>query len=189
MSVEAFEEIEFEAEERFEKALTSLQHDFQRIRTGRAAPQMLDHVQVIAYGAQVALKQMASITVPEPTQLLIKPYDRNSLKDIEKGLIVADLGMAPQNDGEVIRLNVPALTEERRKQLAAQAKESCEKCKVSMRNGRRDAIKAIETKGKEDKIGEDLVKQATEGITETLKTYEAKAEASLKAKSDDILQI
>ena len=112
-----------------------------RIRTGRAAPQMLDHVQVEAYGAVMPLNQVAQVSVPEPTQLLIKPFDKSQLRAIEKGITISDLGMAPQNDGNVIRLNVPPLSEERRKQLASQAKDSCEKCKVAMRNSRRDAIK------------------------------------------------
>ncbi len=189
MSLEIFEEILFSAEEHFEKALNALDHDFNRIRTGRAAPQMLDHVQILAFGTLVPLKQMASITVPEPTQLLIKPYDRNSLRDIEKGLINAELGMAPQNDGNVIRLNVPSLTEERRKQLAAQAKEACEKSKVARRNSRRDAIKQVETKGKELKAGEDAIKEASEKITNLLHDYEAKAETALKGKTTDILKI
>lgn len=189
MSVEAFEMIELETEERLEKALTALDHEFGRIRTGRAAPQMIDHVQVEVYGAPTPLRQIASVTVPEPTQLLIKPYDKNALHAIEKGLAAADLGMTPQNDGQVIRLNVPPLSEERRRQLAGQAKEATEKCKVSMRGARRDGIKAVETTGKEEKVGEDLVKQATEGMTDLLKAYEAKAEARLKEKTEAILEV
>ena len=184
-----FDEILLDTEEHFEKSLTAMQHDFRRIRTGRASTTMVDHVQVLAYGAMCPITQLAGISVPEPTQLLIKPWDKGSLRDIERALIAADLGMAPQNDGEVIRLNVPPLSEERRKQLAGNAKEACEKCKVGMRNSRRDGIKAIEAEGKDQKLSEDDIKRAVEQVTELLKEYEAKAEELLKEKTEDILKI
>lgn len=188
MSTEAFEMIVMEAEEMFDKALHSLNHDFQRIRTGRAAPQMLDHIQVEVYGSVVPLRQLAQISAPEPTQLVLKPFDKTSIRAIEKAITIADMGINPQNDGTVIRLNIPPLSQERRKQLAAQAKESCEKCKVAMRNARRDSIKAIETTGKEERVSEDIIKQSAEQITEMLKSFEAKAEAALSDKTKDILE-
>ena len=183
------EEIMFEVEEHFEKSLGSLEHDFRRIRTGRASVAMIDHLQVEVYGAMCPITQIANISVPEPQQLLIKPYDKGTAKDIERALIAADLGMSPQNDGEVLRLNVPPLSEERRKQLAGTAKEAAEKCKIGMRNSRRDGIKQIEAAGKEDNWPEDAVKAGEEQVTELLKQYEAKAEAALKVKSDDLLTI
>ena len=182
----SFDDILLETEEHFEKSLANLDKDFRRIRTGRASPDMIDHVHVEAYGALTPIKQLAGISVPEPTQLLIKPYDKSILKDIERALVAADLGMAPQNDGQVIRLNVPSLSAERRKQLAATAKEAAEKAKVAMRNSRRDAIKHIEALGKEKKLPEDLVKQTVEQVGETLKDYEGKVEKALKAKVDDL---
>lgn len=178
-----------ETEERLDKALTALDHDFRRIRTGRASPAMIEHVQAEAYGAMMPINQMATIAVPEPTQLTIKPWDKSQLRAIEIALTNANLGMAPQNDGELIRLNVPALTEERRKQLAAQAKEAAEKCKVAMRNARREGIKAIEQEGKDENLPEDLVKKTVDDITDLLKDYEGKAEATLQAKTDDILTL
>lgn len=188
MSTEIFDEVSLEVEEHFEKNLASLRHDFGRIRTGRAAPQMLDHIHVEAYGATVPLRQMAQITAPEPTQLVLKPHDKSSIRAIEKAITIADLGITPQNDGSVIRLNIPALSQERRKQLATQAKDACEKCKVAMRNSRRDGIKSIEALGKDQRISEDLIKQSSEQITELLKTYESKAEADLAEKTKDILE-
>lgn len=182
----SFDDILLETEEHFEKSLTTLDKDFRRIRTGRASPDMIDHVHVEAYGAMTPIKQLAGISVPEPTQLLIKPYDKSILKEIERALVAADLGMAPQNDGQVIRLNVPSLSSERRKQLAATAKEAAEKAKVAMRNTRRDGIKRIEGLGKEKKLPEDLVKQTVEQVGETLKEYEGKVEKALKAKVDDL---
>ena len=118
---------------------------------------------------------------------MVKPWDKTLLKAIEKALTEAQLGIMPQNDGAVIRLQVPPLSSERRKQLAAQAKEATEKCKVSMRNLRRDEIKAIENKGKSDKLPEDMTKKGCEKISEMLKQYEAKAEMALKDKTEDIL--
>ena len=147
---------------------------------------MVEHINAEAYGAMTPLNQLAGISVPEPTQLLIKPWDKSVLKDIEKALIAADLGMAPQNDGECIRLNVPPLSTERRKQLAAQAKEAGEKCKVAMRNTRRDAIKRCETEGKEANASEDAIRGLTDQITELLKEYEGKTEAALATKTEDI---
>ncbi|MDA3961192.1 MAG: ribosome recycling factor [Planctomycetota bacterium] len=183
------DEILLETEERLDKALTALNNDFRRIRTGRANPAMIEHVQAEAYGSMMPINQMASISVPEPTQIVIKPWDKTQLRLIEIALTNANLGMAPQNDGELIRLNVPALSEERRKQLAIQAKEGAEKCKVSMRNARREGIKTMETEGKEQKLPEDLVKKTCDDISELLKEYEAKAEESLKQKTEDILTI
>ncbi len=185
----AIEDIQFEAEEHFEKSIGALENDFKRIRTGRATVGMVDHVQVEAYGAFMPLQQLANISVPEPQQLLIKPYDKSSLKDIERGLTVADLGMAPQSDGEVIRLNVPTLSGERRKEMVASANECSEKCRVAMRNARRDAIKKIEAEGKEDKLPEDLIKKSVEEVTELLKQYEGKVEVELKSKTDDLLKV
>lgn len=174
---------------KFDKSLASLAHDFQHIRTGRASVAMVEHVLVDAYGSRMPLPQCASITVPEPAQLQIKPWDKSLMKAVEKALQEAQLGMNPQSDGQVIRLQIPPLSSERRKQLAAQAKESCEKCKVSMRNQRRDLIKHIETKGKADKAPEDAIKKASEKVSELLKQSEAKAESSLKDKTDDILKL
>jgi ribosome recycling factor len=172
---------------KFEKSLAGLAGEFKRIRTGRAVPSMIEHVHVEAYGSSMPITQCASITVPEPTQLLIKPWDKTILRTIEKALIEAQLGMSPQNDGSVIRLNVPPLSTERRKQLATQAKEATEKTKVSMRNLRRDVIKSIETKGKAEHAPEDSVKKSAEKVSELLKQYEGKADATLKEKTDDIM--
>ncbi len=185
----SFDDLTNDCKAKLEKALGSLGHEFRRIRTGRANPQMIEHVQVEAYGSMMPIAQVAGISVPEPTQLLIKPWDKGVLKFIEKALIAADLGMQPINDGSVVRMNMPPLSTERRKQLAGEAKEAAEKCKVMMRNIRRDEIKAIETRGKDQKLPEDATKKAVEKIGELLKSHEAKAEAVLKEKTDDIMRI
>jgi ribosome recycling factor len=178
-----------DAKAKFEKAITALGNDFKHIRAGKANPAMLDSVRVDAYGSLMPLAQCASVSVPEPSTLMVKPWDKGLLKAIEKSLVEANLGMMPQNDGVVLRLNLPPLSQERRKQLAGQAKEATEKHKVAMRNIRRDAIKDIETKAKAQKAPEDVAKKATEKITNLLKDAETKAEAQLKEKTDDILKI
>lgn len=183
----SFEDDLADTKTKFEKALAALAHDFKHIRTGRASTAMIEHVQVEAYGSVMPIAQCASISVPESAQILVKPWDKALLKPIEKALGEAQLGMTPQSDGTVIRLNLPPLSSERRKQLAGQAKEATEKAKVAMRNLRRDAIKHIETKGKTDKLPEDLVKKTTEKVGELLKQYEGKGEALLKEKTEAIL--
>ena len=175
----SLDDILLETEEHFDKSLNALDNEFKRIRTGQASPQMIDHVQVEAYGAMTPLNQVAGVSVPEPQQLLIKPWDKTVLHAIEKALIASGLGMAPQNDGDVIRLNVPPLSEERRKELASQARDAAERCKVGMRNSRRDGIKSAEAEGKSEKLPEDAVKKVVEDISSLLKDYEAKAEVAL----------
>jgi ribosome recycling factor len=176
-----------DAKAKLEKSIAQLQHEFKSIRTGRATTAIVDNIQVEAYGAFMALSSCASVTVPEATQLLIKPWDKAMLKPIEKAISEANIGLTPQSDGSAIRLNLPPLSTERRKQLVAQAKDCTEKAKVAMRNVRRDAIKAIETKGKADKLPEDAVKKTSEKVSELLKQTEAKAEQLFKEKSDDIM--
>ena len=176
-----------DAKAKLEKSLGQLVHDFKAIRTGRATTAIVDHVQIEAYGSIMPLSQVASVTVPEASCLLIKPWDKSMLKHIERGLTEANLGMTPQSDGSVIRLNLPPLSTERRKQLVGQAKEATEKAKVAMRNVRRDSIKIIETKGKADKLPEDVVKKSSEKVGDFLKDFESKAEKMFKEKSDDIM--
>jgi ribosome recycling factor len=184
----AFEAEIADAKSKLEKALNALTNDFKHIRTGRAAVSMIEHVQVEAYGSRMPISQCAGLSVPEPAQILVKPWDKSLLKAIEHALTDANLGMNPQSDGIVIRLNVPPLSTERRTQLAGQAKEACEKCKVAMRNTRRDVIKTIETKGKAEKASDDAVKKASTQISDLLKTHEAKADSALKDKTDDIMK-
>ena len=165
------------------------EHDFKAIRTGRASTAIVDHIRVDAYGSQMPLGQCASVTVPEPATILIKPWDKGLLKAIEKALAEAQLGMNPASDGQVIRLNLPPLSTERRKQLSGQAKDATEKHKVVMRNQRRDVIKHIETKGKDQKLPEDAVKKAVEKVSAMLKEYEDKAEKRLAEKTKDIMEL
>jgi ribosome recycling factor len=185
----SYDDLLAEAKAGFEKCLATLDNDFKRLRTGRANPQMLDHIQVDAYGSRMPINQLAQITVPEATQLVVKPFDKTVLKDIEKAIIASDLGLAPSNDGVLIRLQMPPMSTERRQQLAGDAKDFAERQKVQMRNHRRDAIKGIETRGKEQKLPEDATKKSAEKVSELLKQYEAKLETALKTKQQDILTL
>jgi ribosome recycling factor len=178
-----------DAKAKLEKALGSLHHDFKHLRTGRASVGMIEHVQVEAYGTHMPIMQTGAVSIPEPTQILIRPFDKSILKAIERALSDANLGMTPQNDGVVIRLTVPHLSTERRQQMAVQAKESTEKVKVMLRNIRRDAIKTAETKGKDQKMSEDVIKKSSEKITDLLKQFEAKAEQTLKDKTAEIMNV
>src|SRR5690606_12165669 len=149
------EEVTMDAEERMEKAVTKLKSDLTGVRTGRATPGLVDSLKIDAYGSPTPLKQIASVSAPEPQQLVIRPFDPSTIKDIEKGIIASDLGLAPQNDGKVIRLNIPALSGDVRKKMVARTKELAEEAKVALRNIRRDANKAFEQAEKDKVIGED----------------------------------
>ena len=133
------EDTKKEAKQGMEKAIENLKREFTRVRTGRATPQLLDGIRADYYGAPTPLNQMASVSVPEPRLILIQPWDANSCGDIEKAILKSDLGLTPNNDGKVVRISVPPLTEERRKDLAKLVRKMGEDCKVSVRNARRDA--------------------------------------------------
>src|ERR1044072_5452002 len=176
------EEILFDAEERMEKALSKLKQDLTGIRTGRESPGMVDSLRVEAYGLTVRIKQIASLSAPKPQQLVIRPFDPGTIKDIEKGIIASDLGLAPQSDGKVIRLNIPPLSGEVRRKMVARIKELAEETKVAIRSIRRDADKAAELEEKDKSIGEDDLKAAKDEIQELTKKFEDRANDLAKAK-------
>jgi ribosome recycling factor len=151
--------------ERMNKTIESFQRDLTTVRTGRANPAMLDRVMVSYYGSPTPVNQIAGISVVEGRQLVIKPYDKSSIKDIEHGIYEAELGLTPQNDGEIIRIMVPALTEERRKEFAKQVWKFAENAKVSIRNIRRDGndeIKKIDGSEDEIKAGQEKIQKLTD---------------------------
>jgi ribosome recycling factor len=181
------EEILFDAEERMEKALAKLKQDLTGIRTGRANPGMVDSLRVEAYGSPVPLKTIASVSAPEPQQLVIRPFDPGTIKDIEKGIIASDLGLAPQSDGKVIRLNIPPLSGEVRRKMVSRTKELAEETKVSIRNIRRDANKEADQEQKSKTLTEDECK-STQGEVQTLvKKFEDKANDLAKAKEAEVM--
>ena len=153
-------EIQNKLQQQMEKTIEALKHEFSTIRAGRANAQMLDKIRVDYYGTPTPINQVGSISVPEPRTLMINPWDKSAMKDIETAIRNSDLGLNPTNDGEVIRLNVPALTEERRKELCKQAKKASEEFKVRLRNERRDANDKLKKLEKEGEITEDDLKKA-----------------------------
>ena len=181
------EEILMDAEERMEKALAKLKQDLTGIRTGRANPGMVDSLRVEAYGSPVPIKQIASVSAPEPQQIVIRPFDPSIIKDIEKGIIASDLGLAPQSDGKVIRLNIPPLSGEVRRKMVARTKELAEETKVAVRNIRRDANKAAELEQKDKTITEDDLESTKEEVQNLTKKFEDRANELAKAKESEVM--
>ncbi len=153
-----------EAQERMKKAEAALQRELGNIRAGRANASLLNRISADYYGAQTPLNQMAAITVPEPRVLMVTPFDKSALKEIEKAILASDLGISPANDGSAIRLVIPQLTEERRKELAKDVKKEAENSKVAVRNVRRDAMDAMKKLEKASQITEDDLKGYSDDI-------------------------
>ncbi len=142
-------------EERMEKTISILERDYKAIRAGRANASVLDRVSVDYYGCPTPIQQMAAVSIPEPRTLVIQPWDASTLKDIEKAILTSDIGINPQNDGRVIRLSFPPLTEERRKEIVKDVKKTAEESKVAIRNTRRDALEKLKGLKKANSITED----------------------------------
>jgi len=181
------DEVLMDTEERMDKALAVLSHNLAGIRTGRANPGLVDSIRVEVYGSQTPLKQLASIGTPEPQQIVIRPYDVSTIKDIEKAIVASDLGLNPQNDGRMIRLNVPPLSTEVRKKMVARIKELTEDSKISIRNIRRDANKAADTAEKEKAMSEDDRDRLKESVQELTKKYEAQATDVARTREAEVL--
>ncbi len=183
------DEITFEAEEKMDKTVDVISDRFNGLRVGRATPGLVENIRVNYYGAPTPLKQLANVAAPDPQLLVIRPFDPGSLKDIEKAIQTSDLGMAPNNDGKFIRIAVPPLSEERRKQIAAQAKQLAEEAKVAIRNIRREANKEIDKEQKEKLCSEDEAYAAKEEVQELTKQYEEKIDELLEKKTAEIMEI
>lgn len=171
-----------------EGAIESFEKQLSVLRTGRATPAILDAVKVDYYGSPTPLSQVGSISVVEGQTLIVKPYDATILKDIERAIISANLGINPTNDGKVLRLVVPSMTEDKRKKLANEVSQIAEKAKTVIRNLRRDVNKLVETAQKDKLISEDNSHQYKENVQEQLKTYENKIISIEKKKVDEILK-
>lgn len=174
-------------EKNMEKTIDVLKNEFRSIRTGRAAPGLVEHLMVEYYGTPTQLKQLAAIACPEPTSLVIKPFDAGCLKDIEKAIKSSELSLAPIADGKMIRLNIPPLSEERRKQIVGQVKQLGERHKVSVRNIRRDAIKQLEDEEKAKTITEDDRDKGKKECDDLAKKYTDQIDHLIKSKSDEIM--
>jgi len=183
------DDILLEAEEKMQKAADHLRHNLRTVRTGRASAGLVEHLKVDYYGSPTELRQLASITVPDPLLLVIKPYDPGSAAGIAKSIQASDLGITPAVDGKVIRLTIPALSEERRQQLVQQVKEQGEETKIALRNIRRDAIKGIDAEEKQKNVGEDEAHKARDEATDLVHTYEQRVDQAVKHKTDEIMEV
>ena len=172
-----------------EKAVSDLQHEMAAIRTGRASLGILDHIRVDYYGTPTPLNQVANLHVPEPSLITIQPWDVSQIGPIEKAIRTSDLGLNPANDGKIIRLPIPPLTEERRKELVKRLHAAAEHHRVSVRNIRRDGNEAVKKLAKDKKITEDDDKKAHDEIQKMTDAYMEKIDAASKTKEKEILEI
>jgi ribosome recycling factor len=181
------DEILLDTEERMEKALAKLKGDLAGIRTGRANPGLVDSLRVEVYGSPTPIKAIASVSAPEPTQIVIRPFDPGTLKDIEKAVQASDLGLNPQNDGRLIRISVPALSTEVRRKLVGRIKELTEEAKISVRNVRRDGNKTAEQAQKDKAMTEDDRDRVKQEIQDLTKKYESQATDLAAAKETEVM--
>lgn len=175
------------AKDGMEKALDRLRRELARVRAGRANPAILDDIKVDSYGATMPLNQVATVSVGDARLLVIKPYDRNTITAIEKAINHSQLGLNPQNDGVVIRVPIPPLTEERRKQLVKQVKDAGEEAKIAMRQARRDANDLLKEAEKSKDISEDDLKRGLDDIQKLTDAETAKVDAAIEKKESEIL--
>ncbi|RME86220.1 MAG: ribosome recycling factor [Caldilineae bacterium] len=183
------DEVKQEARERMEGAVKALQHDLAAVRTGRASPALLDHVLVEYYGTPTPVNQLAVITVPEPRLIAIRPFSPGDIGIIEKGILKSDLGLTPSNDGKIIRLTIPQLTEERRQELARQVNKRVEDARVAIRNIRRDAISDLRDFEKESLITEDDLRLGYDEIQELTDEYIKKVDEIGAKKIAEIMEV
>ncbi len=176
-------------EEKMEKSVENLQAELATIRAGRANPRILDKIKVDYYGTPTPLQQVANVSVPEARMIQIQPWEASLIKDIEKAILTSDLGLTPTNDGKMVRLVFPELTEERRKELAKDVKKKGESSKVAVRNIRRDANDYIKKYGKENDTSEDEIKQAEDKIQKLTDKYIAEVDSVVENKTKEILTV
>lgn len=178
-----------DAETRMGKAIDALRRDLSSIRTGRASPSLVERLPVDYYGSSTPLNQLAGISVPEPRLLVIQPWDRGSMTAIEKAIMKSELGLNPSNDGQVIRIAIPALTEERRKQLVKLVHGHVEEGKVALRNIRRDAMTHVKDLMNEKEIGEDDERRAEQQVDELTRRFVAEADKVGKSKELEVMEV
>lgn len=182
-------ELLHDTEGRMRGAITSLQSDLAAFRTGRASPHLLDRIIVEMYGVEMPLNQMAVVSVPEPQQIAIRPYDTNSISAIEKAIMKSDLGIMPNNDGKIIRLNIPRLTEERRRDLSKLVGKRVEEAKVAVRNVRRDALNDLRDFEKEKLISEDDLHLGQDDLQELTDKYIKQIDEIGEAKETELMEV
>jgi ribosome recycling factor len=178
-----------ELEVRMQAAIDALTREYAGVRTGRANASLLDGVRVEAYGSLTPINQLASVSVPDPRTIVIQPWDASQMKEIEKGIAKSDLGLTPTNDGKVIRLTLPTLTEERRKQLAKTVSKFAEEARVAIRNARREANDRLKALAKDKKVSEDEERRGHEQIQKTTDRFVAKVEELTKKKEHEVMTV
>ncbi|SDH93494.1 ribosome recycling factor [Alteribacillus bidgolensis] len=178
-----------EATEKMGKSVDSLHRELATLRAGRANPSMLDKVMVNYYGAETPLNQLATISVPEARLLIVTPFDKSSIGDVEKGIQKADLGLSPNNDGEVIRINIPSLTEERRKELSKLVKKYAEDARVAVRNIRRDANDELKKQQKEGEITEDELRRHQDEVQKVTDKHINTIDKAAENKEQEIMEV
>jgi ribosome recycling factor len=181
-------QIQKDSEDRMEKALDVFRNDLKGLRSGRASPQMLDPLRVDYYGSPTPIKNIASVTCPDAASIVIKPYQANDLKEIEKTIRSSDLGLAPNNDGKVIRLTVPTMSGDQRKKIVQQIKKQAEAAKVSSRNIRRDSNKHFDDAEKAKAMTEDDRDKGKAKVQDLLKAYEGKIDALSNTKEKEVME-
>lgn len=181
-----YDTLVLETEERMEKAVAVLRDKFRGMRAGRASPGLVEGLRVDYYGSPTPLKQIANISAPEADLLVIKPFDPSALGDIDKAIQKSDIGIHPSNDGKILRLQVPPLSQERRQQLVNLAKETAEEARIALRNIRRDANKAAEQLKKQSSLSEDDLKSLKDEIQKLTKDHEDKVDKALEQKTGDL---
>jgi len=178
-----------DVEDHMKKAIDAVRRDFNTIRTGRANSSLLDKITVEYYGSETPLKQLANISTPDSTTIQIQPYDRSSMNAIEKAISLSDIGLTPNNDGSSIRLNIPPLTSDRRKELVKLAAKYAEAGKVSIRNIRRDGVDTVKKQEKDKEISEDQARDTQDKIQKLTDKYIAEVEKVLAEKEKDIMTV
>lgn len=181
------DEILFDAEERMDKAVQVFHGQLHGLRTGRATPGLVDSIRVDCYGSPTPLKQIANVSVPEPQQIVIRPFDPSTLSSIAKAIQASDVGLSPNSDGRLIRLNIPPLSRERRMQLVSRVKEFAEESRVAIRNIRRDANKHADQAEKDKVLSEDLRDQTKDQVQDLTKKYEGRVNEMASAKEKDVM--
>ena len=176
-------------EEKMEKSISSLESEYTAIRAGRANPRILDRIQVDYYGTPSPLQSVANISVPEARMIQIQPWESSLIKDIEKAIMASDIGLTPANDGKVIRLVFPELTEDRRKELVKDVKKKGEAAKVAVRNIRRDANDAVKKESKANEISEDEQKQMEDKIQKLTDKYTSQIDKMIEGKSNEVMTV
>jgi ribosome recycling factor len=177
------------AERRMRGAVDSVKHNFATIRTGRANPSLLDRIEVEVYGSKMPLRSVANIGVPEPRLLTVTPFDPNSLKNVERAIRDSDIGLNPQNDGKILRLPIPELTEERRRELIRLARHMAEEARVSVRNVRRDEMRDVHELRKMGEISEDDERRAEDELQKLTNSYVKRIDAALSDKESELMEV